>query len=417
MKKVNSRMSRKYIWLSLVPLFCLGVVVTLFCAHTLYNNMIKEVYNGLKSSAVTVDSFYSIMDGDYYIINDNLYKGKENLSKNINVFDQLKEESNVDVTIFWGNTREITSITDAKGNRLVNTEADEDVVNTVLVNGGEYFSTRVKVGDTYYFGYYMPLVDNNGKIVGMIFAGKPCNEVRHSVFLAIIKIIGIAVISLLFATFFCINHSKRTVVSIEYIEKLMANIAIGNLHNELPKNLKERNDEFSDIGRSILIVQDSLEKLITTDPLTGLLNRRSATMELEKLVTGKTDNFCVVIGDIDYFKKVNDNYGHDCGDIVLCQISDILVKSVDDNGFVARWGGEEFLLVYKDNINNTVDKLTRLKDTISKSIIEYHESEIKVNMTFGVCENSTKVNINEMIKSADNNLYAGKTNGRNCIVY
>jgi diguanylate cyclase (GGDEF)-like protein len=90
--------------------------------------------------------------------------------------------------------------------------------------------------------------------------------------------------------------------------------------------------------------------MASLDALTQLPNRRSMNAHLEVLVydndrTGAP--FCVAIGDVDYFKKVNDNYGHDTGDYVLTTLSGLFQNIVKGRGSVARWGGEEFLLLYK----------------------------------------------------------------------
>jgi len=121
--------------------------------------------------------------------------------------------------------------------------------------------------------------------------------------------------------------------------------------------------------------------------------------------------------DIDFFKKVNDTYGHDAGDIVLKHVAATLNYSVKGIGFCARTGGEEFLIVM-DGFGAAQAKRVaeRILDRIRGMVIEYGDDLIPITMTFGVVQAMPGVSTEELIKEADNKLYIGKENGRNQVV-
>lgn len=160
----------------------------------------------------------------------------------------------------------------------------------------------------------------------------------------------------------------------------------------------------------------NLEKKVNTDFLTGLWNRRYMEILFEKEKTFK--NSYIVMADIDYFKKVNDNYGHVAGDYILKEISSLLESHFRDSDYISRWGGEEFLLFIKDiEFESLASKLEDLRKKINSKKFIYEDNTIKISMTFGVSAIDNNFNIKKIIEEADIALYNGKNNGRNRIVY
>lgn len=163
-----------------------------------------------------------------------------------------------------------------------------------------------------------------------------------------------------------------------------------------------------------------LEKQANTDTLTGLYNRRKAIEYMEQLTKGQNDHsgFSLCICDIDFFKKVNDNYGHDCGDEVLKGISDIFMEETKKDGFAARWGGEEFLLLFpRCNGDNACIKIEQIRRKIKEMRIKKDKIEIGVTMTFGIAEYDYINGLTATIKEADEKLYLGKERGRDIIIF
>ena len=168
--------------------------------------------------------------------------------------------------------------------------------------------------------------------------------------------------------------------------------------------------------------KEYLKELSYTDSLTGLLNRRSMLDRIheEKKRTRRSGiPFTVVIADVDYFKKVNDTYGHDCGDVVLQEIAKTLKQTVREQDCLARWGGEEFLLLLPETDGGGGITLSnKLRHVVEEMNVECRSNRIHVTMTFGISDCNLENSITECIKQADEALYKGKEEGRNrCIIY
>ena len=170
-----------------------------------------------------------------------------------------------------------------------------------------------------------------------------------------------------------------------------------------------------------------LNMLAETDPLTKLPNRRFVLRHIEECVHESPHPICptVAIGDIDFFKKVNDTYGHDAGDRVLEVLSDLFMKTMEPYGICARWGGEEFLFFFEHlNLDNAQMVLSDLLSKIRVTVIPFGEQQINVTLTFGMEDAVLSGNVQEaitkqvdnVIRKADEKLYMGKQKGRNQIV-
>jgi diguanylate cyclase (GGDEF)-like protein len=161
-----------------------------------------------------------------------------------------------------------------------------------------------------------------------------------------------------------------------------------------------------------------LQQQAGTDPLTTLYNRRRMEEVLKNHIRANpNENFSIAIGDIDFFKKINDTYGHNCGDQVLKSLSDLFREKTLGAGHVCRWGGEEFLFFFpKMNLDNAAVLMNEINIAVSKCIISYKDITIHVTMTFGVEENDFQSSISDIVKRADDKLYYGKTHGRDTVI-
>ena len=154
------------------------------------------------------------------------------------------------------------------------------------------------------------------------------------------------------------------------------------------------------------------------DPLTGLFNRRGLnlhfTKELDSADTTSSPLSLILI-DIDYFKKINDMYGHDIGDVCLIEIANTLSQAIRKNDIIARFGGEEFIIILPNTPKNeTVAIAEKLKVLISNQ--KFSSFNLSLTITQGLTEyNKNNDNALKMIKRADKALYRGKDKGRNCV--
>ncbi|HOJ12729.1 MAG TPA: GGDEF domain-containing protein, partial [Clostridiales bacterium] len=199
----------------------------------------------------------------------------------------------------------------------------------------------------------------------------------------------------------------------------------------------QRKDEIGKLANGVEMLQKSIEEeqalklelrqvivkledLSIKDPLTGLYNRRYIIEKINELETRYKRSkslFSIIISDIDYFKRINDRYGHDCGDLVLFNIARLISDCCREQDILSRWGGEEFLILLSDTNHDGANILAeRIRKKLENESIQYGDISLKITMTFGVSEYSESLGIEGTIKNADMALLQGKHNGRNRVV-
>ena len=172
-------------------------------------------------------------------------------------------------------------------------------------------------------------------------------------------------------------------------------------------------------AHSLLIKEagDALRRIASTDELTGLLNRRSfgEIVEREAARSQRVGRpLSLVLGDIDFFKRINDTYGHAAGDYVLQSVSNLLQGAIREYDRVARWGGEEFIILLPDTgLAGARQIAERLREMVAGSHPFFEGQLIPVSMTLGVAQLSGNENWHAIVARADEALYRGKAAGRN----
>lgn len=175
-----------------------------------------------------------------------------------------------------------------------------------------------------------------------------------------------------------------------------------------------------DAERKLMDYNREMTHQAETDALTGLMNRRAGEKYFEEIHRRSLQEgffVNVVMGDIDFFKQVNDTYGHDAGDEVLKVLAARFMEFMEGKGAVARWGGEEFLFVLI-NMNGDMAyfEMEKLCQSIRKLTIHAGEEELQVTMTFGIEECGRDQSMEDALEAADRKLYMGKARGRNQVV-
>jgi diguanylate cyclase (GGDEF)-like protein len=169
-----------------------------------------------------------------------------------------------------------------------------------------------------------------------------------------------------------------------------------------------------------MMAEEEMEILATTDTLTGLFNRRKMTelLESQKVLFERTDlRFSIVLADIDHFKRVNDSFGHDCGDYVLREVAKLMRERLRQSDVLARWGGEEFLIMLPDSDAHAAKLVAEvLRHSIEQKIMQCSGEDVSVTMSMGVAEHQANNTLNASLKAADEALYQAKEGGRNRVM-
>jgi len=150
------------------------------------------------------------------------------------------------------------------------------------------------------------------------------------------------------------------------------------------------------------------EKEIFLDKLTGVYNRKYLD-----IIELKNKNICMILGDIDFFKKVNDTYGHIMGDKILANFANVLRKNLRKNDVIIRMGGEEFLVILNEVNDKELTK--KIADSLREEIEKSEVEGVKITASFGVCCGKiiNEEDFKKLYENADKALYEAKENGRN----
>lgn len=195
----------------------------------------------------------------------------------------------------------------------------------------------------------------------------------------------------------------------------------------LLEELTKVNNELANTQRELVQKKAELERLYqlekelsSTDSLTGLLNRRGFRQfaDRELLRAERTGNsFSMALADIDFFKSINDRYGHAAGDEVLKTIAGIIKRNLRETDLVARWGGEEFLILLTDTtVDTAAGILERLRAKIEQTSFSFLESGKRLTLSFGLTVFMAGKSLETLIEEADAALYEAKRTGRNRVV-
>lgn len=180
--------------------------------------------------------------------------------------------------------------------------------------------------------------------------------------------------------------------------------------------MREYSSELSQINNLLEKKTQRYEKMASTDQLTGLYNRYKFTelftSEYSTMVQRENDMSLMML-DIDYFKTINDKYGHNIGDSVLLQTSNLLLRHLRNVDIVGRWGGEEFVVLLP---TASIENATKLANKIRENLSCFDmDKGLKITASFGI----TKIKMNDQlefaVKRADDALYEAKNSGRNCV--
>lgn len=414
--------------ISLLPILLLGLLILAFGTISFTKSMTQEVFDHLDTSA---HLFISLIDSNYpgdYTLKEyqidgqtvySVYKGNHEISGLHSMVDHFKKDTNMDMTLFYKDTRILTTITNWDHERIIGTAAPDHLMEEVQDNNEVKYYDNALINGQKYFACYHPLTNSDGSVVGMIFVGKPVAEVKERIDGSLNPLIVVGLISLVIASIISYSYAKRFINTLHKLKNFFKKISTGNLNVKMDSTIIKRNDEFSEIASAALSMQKSLRGMVELDGLTNLLNRRTGELKLQNTYLSSDDSeipFTIVLADIDYFKSINDTYGHHNGDVVLQNIAGLLKKHTSHKGYAIRWGGEEFMLVFENHtLEETLPCLESLQTEIREFTHAIEETEIYVTMTFGVACDAT-LEIEELIELADEKLYEGKASGRNCII-
>lgn len=285
------KLKQKILLIAMVPLLILGIGITVVSNKKINDAMKVTITDGLRGTAIAVRSTFRKMNSDAYSLNENneLVKGDFNISQQVDLADDIKEAADIDVSIYFGDTRYMTSAKDENGQRVLGTLTDNEVLNKVLGQGQEYFTDNVTVAGQQYFGYYIPLFDfKTNQAVGMVFAGMQKSivdsQIREITVMIVALAVGLMVVCAILIFIIVGKMSKRLSVGVNALDE----VSRGKLNFKFDEDSLKQSDEIGEICRAITKLEENLSDIIRNviggskellESSDNLRNRTSITSE------------------------------------------------------------------------------------------------------------------------------------------
>lgn len=260
----NLKLQYKMLILAIIPVLIMGIVAILISNTVVKNKLLDDAKQKLKATSNAVLAAYDQNAGDYFVnATGDVWKGAYNVSLSTSFIDDIAAKTGIEVTFFYNDTRLVTSLKDADGKRILGSKAGDFLVENVLQDGNEVFTNRVLVDGTFYFGYYVPVHQNNSdEIIGMVFAGMPVKEIYASLnLITMIFTVAILVI-LVIAVIGCLLVSRGIAKSIRNSMDVVKQISEGNLNVEIEQSMLDRKDEAGALSCNTQTLIDNLSAMI-----------------------------------------------------------------------------------------------------------------------------------------------------------
>ena len=374
--------STKLLIANCIPILVFATISLIIGFVQFQSSLYDEKEGHLKSTALAAMALYSSHGyGDYGRKADgNVWRGMNfNVSLETSVVDDLKEQTGVDITFFFEDTPEMTSIFDKNGSRFVKTDAIDDLYNYTLKHGTQLWCKDIKINDKDCQAYIIPILQSsNGKVAGALMASQSTEEFN--------KIIG--------------NYVSIT-LAVAFVILIFVFIFIRWYVNRFSQ-------EFYDATAKS-----------QHDLLTGLYNKKSFEDEVQKTIDAKKPDevSVLLIFDFDNFKHINDTYGHGVGDEVLKAFASVLIRAFRTHDIIGRIGGDEFMVFMPQMMTEHLKR----PDEISQEILnELYAMKIgpaeHFSCSIGIGTDTTNYGFKRLYKLADKALYQSKENGKACYV-
>lgn len=250
-----------------IPLLAGMLVLLIISISTLEKSLETESESGLAKTASMLESFLENAYSGEFSVNEAgaLQKGRLDMTFLLDGMDRVKAEENVELTVFYGDTRIMTTLKDENGERVAGTKASEKVANKVL-SGETYFDTNLLINGSNYYAYYLPLNNPDGSVCGMVFVGAPSASIEGMINQNLSTVAVVAVVMLILALAIIIFFATGMARSVKSATMAITEMTNGNLVVAFDKKACSRTDEIGEIVRSAerlcVTLRQMLEEII-----------------------------------------------------------------------------------------------------------------------------------------------------------
>ena len=304
--KKKKGLNIKLLILTLLPALLVGVISFLISVSKMRSGMddlsrlrVENLCKALR------DAYTEMYPGNWVYDGSNFTKGGKNLYDTYNMLDSISRDNNIEITIFYGDTRIMTTVLSDNGGRFVNTQAGEAAINTTLRGGEGYFSPKTTINGENYYSYYTPLKNTDGSVVGMLFVGVPSENVTAAMNEASIFVMGAIVIVLVITCVVVMLIALNLIKTIKNCVDSVVTMESGNLNVRAEVGFFDRGDELGLLAESINRMANHFRNMIgqiksssdvmkeNADTLTGVADSTHSSIDevsraIEDVANGAT---------------------------------------------------------------------------------------------------------------------------------
>lgn len=408
----NWKLKYKILFVALLPILAVCIAVIIINNTVIKNALLSKTKNELQATAEALHTAYNQNSGEYFR-NDSgeIWKGTYNVSLSQKLVVEMSEKTGSSLTFFYGDERIVTSLKDKKGDYILGSKAGDYVKKNVLQKGNDVFSSRVSVEGTMYYGYYIPVKQNNSDdVIGMIFAGMPVKTVDKTINLVSGLLFFVLGIVLILTIFVCFIASKGIAAAIEDSVLVVQKMASGNLSVNINEKNLNRKDEVGKLSASTKSLQESLHNMIgsisentsrldsSSKDMSNVAGQASDAMssisENLKSVLSSAKNQAEVTGSVtENVNNINHMLGN-TGDEVD-GLSDAATDMLKSGSEVAN----SLKDLYTSN-EGVLDAIDKIREQTSETDMSVEKIKEAVNLIASIAEETNLLSLNASIEAA-----------------
>ena len=406
-------LKKKILSVAVLPVLLLGIVTIVITLTKVKSSLISEVKDSLSGTAATTLAAYNQHSGSYLRAdNGDVWKGGYNISKSESLLDNIKEESGMDVTFFYGNERIMTSAKDRDGNRILGSPAGEKIVEKVLKGGENYFSSSVSLDGTLNYGYYIPIYQKgtDSEPIGMIFAGvdkqAKDNTINGIILMVLFSVIFVMAACIVIAVIMSVSITRSLQKGISKVQK----VADGELGSPIEEKLLKRNDEVGDLAKAIDTLQKALQNIVSkiaqsTDNIKMAANELGVTAkdtnytmkQVEDAVSSISENITEQAKSTktttDNIVLMGDQIGRTSEEVgLLNQNADVMRKSSEQASYTIQQ-----LRQINDKVKESINTITRQTNLTNESA---QKIQAAIGIISSIAEETNLLSLNASIEAA-----------------
>ena len=406
-------LKKKILSVAVLPVLLLGIVTIVITLTKVKSSLISEVKDSLSGTAATTLAAYNQHAGSYLRAdNGDVWKGGYNISKSESLLDNIKEESGMDVTFFYGNERIMTSAKDRDGNRILGSPAGEKIVEKVLKGGENYFSSSVSLDGTLNYGYYIPVYQKgtDSEPIGMIFAGvdkqAKDNTINGIILMVLLSVIFVMAACIVIAVIMSVSITRSLQKGISKVQK----VADGELGSPIEEKLLKRHDEVGDLAKAIDTLQKALQNIVSkiaqsTDNIKMAANELGVTAkdtnytmkQVEDAVSSISENITEQAKSTktttDNIVLMGDQIGRTSEEVgLLNQNADVMRKSSEQASYTIQQ-----LRQINDKVKESINTITRQTNLTNESA---QKIQAAIGIISSIAEETNLLSLNASIEAA-----------------